>query len=218
MNFTRKDLIRLLRKYAMYNAAADGRKCSRLNGFMLLEHKSDLNADSPLKEQSNYFFRGKTRYPMLTLFESEHEDIFFKNCKDEKVRYELGVIDQKITDCDNCDDCEKRDEAAIYDDTKQMLQKVVAFIKTIKCYKKENEAIWESSLFTATDGYVEDAITTNKLQNKIRRLNKSSRGGKWRNVSKDALYGNFNILNIPFWECGKTLSVDEEALLDENCC
>ena len=217
--FTRCQLKAILRKGVEAMAMTE-KFCDRFNGFLVLNHRSDLNATAPDKESEDYFCRDENlRYPILTIYESEPDQEYFGKCKEEKVRYEIGVLDQLVEDCGDCNECDGRKEEQLYKDTHKLLKWLVAYIQTITAYTNgAGECIWQSNLFPIPAGYTANLPMTRRFQTPFRRDNKTSKGNRWRGVA-DNLYGTFRIFYFCFWDCEEPeVNLELDTLDEKDCC
>lgn len=137
--FTFLDIIAVFKQIVMFNSHL--KPCMRLNGLVVIDDKFNWDNDSfEAKSRKDFYFsrdQQKLLFPVLAISIDNHTLGDFKNQQYRNFchAFALGVVDQKVIDCINCDDCDKRNEIEIYNDVSILLRKVLNIAAKIKLFK-----------------------------------------------------------------------------------
>lgn len=132
------------------------RECDRLNSFLMIDGRFNFEKDYlKAKDNAPYYFsrdEKKIMFPALavSLVGTTQDDYKNSNYQMFCHTIDIGVVDQRIINCDNCKGCDARGIEQIYLDAANLLRKTINTISNYKLFKVTKDGV-DSYLYGQED-------------------------------------------------------------------
>lgn len=221
--FLKQDFYNLLKQAVMFYPQNMESPCKRVNSFVVLENKDQLEKDNFGINQNHigkdFFFsrsgKDTIKNPFCFAWEQGF-DISDRFSREERrsrqhcVSFEIGVLDYLETDCKNCNDCQKRTPTEIQLDCEEMVNNILDYFYNVVCVTTDGgeDKFWMNTqildqMIVAGDiaSYSIQKTETNIFRQKLKSANSNVEGSYYRHFSTKNYYGAFQVVRFCFDNC-----------------